>query len=722
MTQVTIDHALRLALAHQQAGRAGDAESIYRAILAAAPNHPGALHQFGMMAAQVGRLDQAAELIRQAILAAPREAEYHTDLADVLLRQGHVEAAIAAYERALAIDPEFVDAHNNLGLAWLKAGNAEKATACFERALAVNPTLVEAMTNLGNAYRARGQFDQAISWYERSLALKSDSPDAHCNLGVAFKEKGELDRAIASFHKAIALRPQFAQAWYNLGVAMKGKGQLEDAIACYQQSLQHDPGFMHAHNNLGNAWKDSYQLDAAIACYEKALAIDAHFMLALNNLGNAQKDTGQLDLALANFRKARAIDPAAAIPHNNMLTALHYHPASDSRSLFDECRRWNREHAQPLRGFIQPHANDRDPDRRLRIGYVSPDLRNHPVGRFMLPVLAAHDRADFEIFAYAHAPFPDEITATARARSEAWRPIENVPDAQLAAMIRDDRIDILVDLALHTANNRLLVFARKPAPVQVTWLGYPGTTGLETIDYRFTDPYLDPPDGDVSCYSEKTVRLPDTFWCYDAGLNTPAVNALPSVAGDILTFGCLNAFCKVNDAGISLWAKVLAAVPGSRMVLLTPAGQSRRRVLDRFAAESIDAGRIAFVDNQPRNDYLRVYHRIDIALDTIPYNGHTTSLDAFWMGVPVVTLIGKTIVGRAGFSQLSNLGMSELIADAPEKFVRVAATLARDVRKLIELRRTLRGRLLSSPLMDAARMTRGIESAYRSMWRTWCAT
>ncbi|MGD0390476.1 MAG: hypothetical protein ABSC42_16145, partial [Tepidisphaeraceae bacterium] len=295
------------------------------------------------------------------------------------------------------------------------------------------------------------------------------------------------------------------------------------------------------------------------------------------------------------------------------------------------------------------------------------------------------------------------------------------PDAQVAAQVREDQIDILVDLKLHTGENRLLIFAQKPAPVQATWLGYPGTSGLDTMDYRLTDPYLDPPGLDDACYSERSIRLPDTFWCYDPLANEPAVNAPPCLEKGFITFGCLNTFCKVNDALLTLWAGVLKALSNSRLLLLVPKGSARQRVLDRLGQEGIGPERVEFVARQSRPEYRKTYHRIDIGLDTVPCNGHTTNLDSFWMGVPVITLVGQTVAGRAGLSQLTNLGLLELIARTPDQYVQIATDLAGDLPRLGELRRTLRARMQTSPLMDGPRFARNVEAAYRQMWRNWCA-
>jgi predicted O-linked N-acetylglucosamine transferase (SPINDLY family) len=296
------------------------------------------------------------------------------------------------------------------------------------------------------------------------------------------------------------------------------------------------------------------------------------------------------------------------------------------------------------------------------------------------------------------------VTERLRGYADVWRSTVDLSDHQLAELVRGDRIDILVDMKLHTANNRLLMFARKPAPVQVTWLGYPGTTGLAAIDYRLTDPYLDQPGRFDAFSSEEPVRLPDTFWCYDPGTDQPPVNALPAAKIAQITFGCLNNFCKIDEDCLALWAGVLRAVPRSRLLLLAPRGPARERVLARLGQDGITPSRVEFADKQPRAEYLKSYHHIDLGLDPLPYNGHTTSLDALWMGVPIITLVGKTVVGRAGFSQLCNLGLQDLAAETPEQYVALAAGLAGDLHRL----------------QDGKRFARNVEQAYREMWQRWC--
>ena len=433
------------------------------------------------------------------------------------------------------------------------------------------------------------------------------------------------------------------------------------------------------------------------------------------------KDVGELDESAACYRRALELKPDFAAAHSNLVYTLIFSPRYDAQALYEEHRRWDQQHAARLAKFIRAHLNNRSPYRRLKIGYVSPDFRNHCQAFFTVPLFSAHDHEQFEIVCYADVVRGDGITRQLRSCADAWRSIVGVDDEGVAQLIRQDEIDILVDLTMHMGRNRLLVFARKPAPVQVCWLAYPGTTGVSAMDYRITDRHLDPPGQYGQYYSEESIRLPDSFWCYDPLENQTAVNALPAAAKGHISFGCLNNFCKVNPVVLEIWAEVLSAVDRSRLTIMAAEGMHRRRVLDLLAERGVADDRVTFVAQQPRPQYLQTYHGIDIGLDTVPYNGHTTSLDSFWMGVPVVTLTGSTVVGRAGLCQLMNLGLPELIASGPAQFVRIAAELAEDLPRLSKLRATLRERMRASPLMDAPRFARNIEAAYREMWRRWCA-
>jgi len=399
---------------------------------------------------------------------------------------------------------------------------------------------------------------------------------------------------------------------------------------------------------------------------------------------------------------------------------MQFHGECDAAAILAEARA-SHDRARPA-GLARPPppaSYDRAPDRRLRIGYVSSDFRVHCQAHFVMPLLAHHDHDRFEILAYSNVQAPDELTARLLAHTDRWSSIAGIDDSEVADHIRADRVDILVDLTMHMAWNRLGVFARKPAPIQACWLAYPGTTGLSAMDVRLSDPFLDPPGGDESVYSERTVRLPDTFWCYDPLTREPAVSPLPARQRGHIVFGSLNNFCKVHPGVLELWARVLRAVERSRLVLLVPPGETQRRTIETFESHGVARDRLELVGYRRRPEYLAAYRDIDVCLDTFPYNGHTTSLDAFWMGVPVVTLVGSTVVGRAGLCQAMNLGLPELVATTADDFVAKAVALCRDLDHLGELRAGLRSRMETSPLMDAPRFARNLEAAYRDMWRAW---
>lgn len=471
-------------------------------------------------------------------------------------------------------------------------------------------------------------------------------------------------------------------------------------------------------NLAGGLLRRLGRMAEAEAALRQAVALSPDSAALLSNWGNVLKDIGDLDGALACFRRAVEADPADAIAHGNLLYTLSF-KLDDGKVLLEEGRRWDQRHARSLRPEVRRYANDFSPDRRLRIGYVSGDFRDHCQTLFTVPLLSHHDRSAVEVLGYSSVERPDGFTDRLRSLADGWRDVTALSDAALAERVREDRVDVLIDLEMHMANGRPLLFARQPAPVQIAWLAYPATTGMSAYDAVLTDPRLVPP-GSEADYVEPVVRLPDTFWCYDPLTEEPEPNDLPALSNGHVTFGCLNAPCKVTDDAIALWARVLRAVPRSRLIVMAPQSPHRRRIQERFAAAGVAPGSVEFVPFQRRADYLRTYHRIDVALDTFPYNGHTTSLDAAWMGVPVVSRVGRTAVARAGLSQLHHLDLTELAAATDDGFVAAATALATDLPRLSALRADLRFRFDGSPLRDGRRFARGIEAACRSLWRDAC--
>jgi predicted O-linked N-acetylglucosamine transferase (SPINDLY family) len=501
----------------------------------------------------------------------------------------------------------------------------------------------------------------------------------------------------------------------------------DQAMAALARAVDLDPGDAIARSNLGTALLESGRIDEAIAALQTAIGIRPDLPVTHNNLGIALRESGRLEEAIASYDRAIALDPEYGTAHASRLFALHGHPDYDAARLLAEHRAWNQRFALPLAREPRPGpaagAEDRAPERRLRLGYVSPDLRKHPVGFFLLPLFEAHDRRLFDVSCYTDVRVPDELTRRLRSQVTSWRSTTGMSDAEVAAQIRADRIDILVDLAMHSAGNRLRVFARKPAPVQVTYLAYCSTTGLDAIDWRITDGFLDPPGASDAAYAERSMRLQQgCYWCYQPPIDTdcPEVAPLPALDTGRTTFGCLNDFSKIGRPLLETWCRLLAMVPRSRLVLHAPAGSSRAGARAVFSQAGVDPDRLQFLDRVPLAQYLAAYGNIDVALDPFPYGGGRTTCDALWMGVPVVSLTGGTAVGRGGTSILSNLGLSELVARTAGEYLAIAARLGTDLPRLARLRSGLRERMQRSPLMDRQGFARAMEAAYRQMWREYC--
>jgi len=533
-------------------------------------------------------------------------------------------------------------------------------------------------------------------------------------------QAGRLADAEAIYRQILAAQPRHAEALHFLGVIAHQVGRHALAVDCIGQAIVLNPNNPAAYSNLGEAYRAMGRVDEAIAADRRAIELQPDHAQTHNNLGNALRDRGQLDEAIAAYGRALELAPEHAGAHSNLIFALHLHPGHDDRTIAAEHQRWHRRFSAPVKQFVQPPANDRDPERRLRVGYLSPDFRDHAVGRHALPLLERHDRERFEILCYSGVARPDWMTERIRALAGYWRNTTGIKDARLAEMIREDKVDILMDLAMHTAGNRLPVFAWQPAPVQVAWLAYPGSTGLPGIGYRLTDASMDPPGIKPAWSAEEPVRLPHCWCCYAPVGESPEVNALPARSAAGVTFGSLNNFAKVNEGVLALWARVMEAAPGSRIVMLCPEGWARERVRAFFAARRISPERVELVGLLPRSESLRLYQRIDIALDPFPYNGMTTTCDALWMGAPVLTLPGRTAASRVGLSLLSTVGLPEFAASSEDDYVSLSVELAADLPRLVNLRATLRPRMLASPLMDAPGFARKVEAAYRSMWTRWC--
>jgi predicted O-linked N-acetylglucosamine transferase (SPINDLY family) len=569
--------------------------------------------------------------------------------------------------------------------------------------------LAEACADRSDAMIRSNQMEQGLPLYELAISLRADIAQLHERLGDTHAKLFEIDDAIAAYQSATRLVSPDDPVHQKLRDALAQKRDPAHVVARCRIGAERSPDSAEAQLQLANALRANRQLDEAIETYQRVMELSPDSPVALNNLAVALKDAGRVEEAYDRLTKAAAAAPDWAVIQSNALYTSYFLPKDDPQLILEAHRKWGDRITPPKH---QDFANDRSPDRVLSIGYVSPDFREHCQSFFTLPLLSAHDRTKVKVFCYADVPRPDEITERLKSHADVWRDIQGLSDARVAEQIRADRIDILVDLTMHMAKGRPMLFAMKPAPIQIAWLAYPGTTGSAAMDYRFSDPYLDPPGSDAD-YTEQTLRLPETFWCYDPLEPEGPASPLPALSAGYISFGCMNNFCKVNQPTLALWREVLERVPNSRLILLAPFGEARQRVTEALA---VDSARVQFMDYLPRPQYLKLYERIDVCLDTFPYNGHTTSLDAMWMGVPVVSLAGRVAVSRAGLSLASKVGLQHLVAQSCEEFAPIAKSLTEDLSKLADLRATLRQRMESSPLMDSARFARAVENCYRTAW------
>jgi protein O-GlcNAc transferase len=720
-TRAKISTLLAAAVAHHQSRRFAEAEQVYRQILATDPNNADAHHLLGALAFQVGRSDIAVAFISKAIALKSDEPAMHSNLGNALKGVGRLDEAIASYRRAIELKADFTDAYGNLGNALGDRGQLEEAVVCYRRALALNPGSAEPHKSLADALHKMGSLDEAAISYGRALALNPNFAEAHNNLGVALKDRGKSVEAMTSYRRALSIKPDYFEAHNNLGNAFRDEGKLDEAVAAYRQALAIKPDYFEALNNLATALGDQTKFDEAIAFFARALTLKPDFAEAHNNLANVLKHQARIEEALGCYERVLALKPDFAGAHSNLLLTQHYSDRISNAELLAAAQRFGDKFDRPCTGV--PFPNDRSIGRRLRIGYVSGDFQQHPVGFLLARVLEAHDREACEIFCYANSVNGDEVTDRLKRAAHHWRSIVGQSDAEAAAMIRRDGIDILVDLSGHSAKNRLLLFALRPAPVQVSWLGYFGTTGLRAIDYLLMDRAA-APVGEERWFTEAIVRLPHGRFCYAPPDYAPDPVDPPSLHRNYVTFGSFNNVAKIGPAVIRLWADVLHATPNSRLLLKWRSfddDKVRRDFIAAFREAGVAPERLELRGFSQHPDMLSQYGDVDIALDPFPFGGGLTSCEALWMGVPVATWPGDRPASRQTVGFLDLLGLSDCAAASRANYIRCATLLAADEGQRTALRHSLRSRMATSPLCNGALFTPTLEAAFRGMWERWRA-
>jgi len=639
---------------------------------------------------RAGAYDDAKKILLKVIDKARANVRAWLLLGQVYGLQNAHSDAEKSFAQAARLNPGSLDAHTYLGIACMQQGKDEQAITAFRAALDVQPRQVRALANMVTLLHKLERQGEALPYQERWLSEEPLSCSAHYSAAVLHQTLHQLPAARKHYEQVLALGASGVSVYsthLNLGVVCHGLSDFEAAIA-------------HSHYALAS------KRDCAVSYY---------------NIGNAQKELGKHDEAVASFDQALKFDPDLFDAHSNILFCMNFSEHYDAQKIFARHAAWAERQAAHY-AASRPHSNDRDPLRTLRIGFVSADFREHPVGFFLEGVLQYHSAANCEVYCYSNSNQEDAVTERMRAHVEHWRKISALDDDAVAEIIRADGIDILVDLSGHTAGNRLQVFARKPAPVQVTWLGFLASTGMTAMDYLIADPWSVPVTEETH-FTEKIWRLPETMLCLTPPDVDLPIAPLPALANGYITFGCFNNLAKMNNEVVALWARVLESVPGSRIFLKAKQLKEtsvRQSVTERFAVHGIAADRLILEGPEPRLKYLAAYQRVDIALDPFPYTGFTTSTEGLWMGVPLLTLAGERFLSRQGIGLLLNTGLPEWIAADAEDYVAKAASHACNPQRLANLRNSLRRQVLASPIFDAPRFTNHFEAALRGMWMKWC--
>ncbi|KAA0888384.1 tetratricopeptide repeat protein [Oryzomonas rubra] len=702
-------------------GRFDEAEQAYRQALTLKTDYGVAYNNLGNVLRLTKRLKEAEQAFHQALMLMPGNAEVHNNYGNVLMDFEHFEAAEQVYLKAILLDSNFAMAYCNHGNVLMALGRWQDAEKDYQKSVSLNPNYYEAYSNLGIALRINGHLVEAEQACRQSLVLKPDYCEAYNNLGNVLRDLGRLDEAEAVLRRALEIKPDSAEAHNNLGGTLRNLGRLDEAEAVLRRALEIKPDLAEAHNNLGSTLQDVGRLDEAEAIFRRALEIKPDLVEAHNNLGNIFKDLGRLDEAEVSYRMALNVKPDYFYAYSNLLFNLNYADSYRHSVCLEEALRYGLMVAKKACQRFSSWQCLPKPE-RLRVGLVSGDLRNHPVGYFLERVLAQIDLSRIELIAYSTCPKVDELTTRIKPLFSIWEPLFGLNDKAAASLIHSDGVHVLLDLSGHTAYNRLPVFAWKPAPVQATWLGYSNTTGVQEIDYILGDPYVTPEEDKVY-FSEKLWQLPESYLCLTPPNYKLEVGVLPALSSGFITFGSFNNLSKINDNVVALWARVLHAVPNSHLFLKTKQLNEPavcKKIKQHFAAQGIGSERLILRGTTvTRAESLAMYQSVDIALDPFPYNGTTTTVEGLWMGVPIITLRGNRYISHVGESITHNAGLTDWIANNVDDYVAKAVEHTRDLNRLATLRNKLRQQVLASPLFDAPRFAKHFEDALYGMWRTY---
>lgn len=673
-----------------------------------------------------GDLEQAKELLMSLV---HKDAEAWFLLGAIHGQYGDFRNAILSSRNAVKINPDYADAYFNLAQAYGRTGDRDNALACYREVIRLQPRNAGALRNCaflleqsGNRKEAEPVYRSLIDVYLATLRHDPGNHKVMSELGWLYQYFNRNEEALSCYRKAVELDPQNIRAMLQIGSILASMRMVDAASEWLDRVISAASATAELCYQAGVIWKKQHNLEKSLVALHKAVGLDAGHVRAQKLIGNLYLSQGLQQHARRHYLDLLKRHPEWPEIHVGLIQTMNY--LSADRDMIYRC---HREWARLLQQGLVParaHSNMAVPTRRLRVGYVSADFRAHSIANFIEPLLRNHSQDDFDIYCYSDVRKEDAVTGQLRKLAHHWRAIAHLDDEQADKLIRTDEIDILVDLAGHTGDNRLGVFARKPAPVQITYLGYPNTTGLDAVDYRITDERTDPEGTCEDYYSEQLIRLPGIFLCYNPLPGAPAVSGLPALSNGHITFGSFNNLAKITPAVLKLWTRILHEIPTSHLVLKNESlndAAVRRRLAAVFADSGISKSRIQLTGwKETYHEHLLGYRGVDISLDTFPYNGTTTTCESLWMGVPVITLAGGMHAGRVGLSILSQAGLEDFIAATHDEYLGIAKVHAGSAGRLSEIRSRLRGRMMYSELCNGGRFTRKLESKYRDIWMVWC--
>ena len=668
-----------------------------------------------------GLFADAAVLAQELTERFPAHGFGWKTLGVILKNAGDNADALKLMQIAVSLMPNDAESHNNLGITLQALGKLHEAEVSYRSAIKLNLADYQAHGNLGSCLQTMERHAEAETHFRKALKIKPNYARAQNNLSISLLKMGRLEDAAASYRQTIKIKPDDAEAHWALGFVLHKLGRVNEAIEGYELALKIDPKIAEAHSNLAAALRDLGRLGEAETSSRRALLLKPDFVEAHSNLGTTLHDLGRLDEAEASLRQALKLKPNFAEAHSNLLFSLTQNAKTDAEKLFLEHREFGMQLEAGALSNTPQYANNRDTERCLQVGFVSGDFRNHAVAYFIGPIIAHLSKLpQLSLHAYSNHVIEDDTTRRFHGYFAHWNRISGISDAALAEKIQNDKIDILIDLSGHTYYNRLPAFARKPAPIQASWIGYPGTTGMQAIDYYFSDRFLLPPGQFDSRFTEKIVHLPANA-AFLPNPGAPPVNSLPALTCGRVTFGSFNSLSKLNQYVIATWAMIMRDVPDSRMVIggMPEVGQYDQ-LFQWFMQEGISRDRLDFYPRSSMEHYLLLHQQVDICLDTFPYNGGTTTLHALWMGVPTITLAGNTVAGRTGAGILGHVGLEAFIAHDAAGFVQKGLFWAGNLNALSDIRTELRERFARSALGQPELIAAGLERALHIMWQRWC--